>query len=268
MTILVTGARGAIARNVIDLLLAAGTPVRAASRVPGATDLPAGVEPVRVDFTAPETLAPALEGVEKVFLYAAHEGIEDFLAAAKAAGVKHLVLLSSAAVAMPEVEENLITRMHRGAERPIEASGLPWTFVRPGMFATNSLWWADSIRKEGVVRVPFPETPVNPIHERDIAEVAFTALSEGGHEGQAYLVDGPGHLTQRRQVELIGEAIGREIAVEELPRAVAAQFMPEPLLDLLERADAKRYGPSSEAVTGRPARTYAEWAVDHADDFR
>lgn len=265
MTVLVTGARGAIARNVIAQLLDAGTTVRAASRVPGATDLPKGVEPVRVDFTAPETLAPALEGVEKVFLYAAHEGIDAFVAAAQDAGVKHVVLLSSAASANPD---NEIGRMHLAVERPLEASGIPWTFVRPAMFATNSLWWAESIRNEGVVRLPYPDAPVNPVHERDIAEVAFKALTEDGHEGRTYVIDGPGHLAQRRQVELIGEAVGREITVEELPRAVAAKFLPESLLDMLAGGSTELWGPTSEAVTGRPARTYADWVADHADDFR
>lgn len=265
MTILVTGARGAIARNVIALLLASGTPARAASRVPGATDLPAGVEPVRADFTAPETLAPALEGVEKVFLYAAHEGMDAFVAAAQEAGVKHVVLLSSAASADAD---NEIGRRHLEAERPLEASGIPYTFVRPAMFATNSLWWAESIKQEGLVRLPYPDAPVNPIHERDIAEVAFTVLTEDGHAGRTHVVDGPGHLTQRRQVELIGEAIGREIAVEAMPREVAERFLPVSLLDMLATGSTEVWGPTSEAVTGRPARTYAEWTVDHADDFR
>jgi len=268
MTVLVTGARGSIARNVIAQLLAAGEPVRAASRDPQETDLPAGVEPVRFRYTEPETLAPALEGVDKVFLYAASEGIDDFITAARAAGVKRIVLLSSAAAAGPGDELNEIGHRHLAAERPLEASGIPWTFVRPAMFATNTRWWAESIRAEGIVRVAYPDAPVNPIHERDIAEVAFAALTEDGHEGQAYLVDGPGHLTQRRQIELIGQAIGREIAVEELPREVAAQFLPESLLDMLASGEAIQYGPTAEAVTGRPARTYEEWVADHVDDFR
>ncbi|MFG3340021.1 NAD(P)H-binding protein [Glycomyces sp. NPDC048151] len=265
MTVLVTGARGAIARNVIAQLLDAGAPVRAASRVPGATDLPAGVTPARVDFTVPETLAPALEGVEKVFLYAAHEGIEAFTAAAQEAGVKHVVLLSSAAAADPS---NPIGHMHYQVEQALEASGIPWTFVRPAMFATNSLWWAESIRKEGLVRLPYPDAPVNPIHERDIAEVAFTALTEDGHQGSTHVVDGPGHLTQRRQIELIGEAIGREIEVVELSHEAAAKFMYPAVLDMLAEGSTEVWGPTAEAVTGRPARTYAQWAVDHADDFR
>ncbi|SDE32145.1 SDR family oxidoreductase [Glycomyces harbinensis] len=268
MTVLVTGARGAIARNVIAQLLEAGAPVRAASREPSGTDLPGGVEPVRFDFTAPETLAPALKGVDKVFLYAASDGIDAFLAAAKDAGVQRLVLLSSAAAHGPDGDENEIGRRHLDAERPIAASGIPWTFVRPAMFATNSLWWAQSIRDEGVVRLPYPEAPVNPIHERDIAEVAYAALTEDGHEGRAHLIDGPGHLTQRRQVELIGEALGRDIAVAELPRAVAANFLPESLLDMLAAGIAHRYGPTAEAVTGRPARTYEQWVADHVADFK
>jgi uncharacterized protein YbjT (DUF2867 family) len=268
MTVLVTGARGAIARNVIAQLVLAGIPVRAASRAPQATELPGGVLPALVDFTRPETLAPALEGVEKVFLYSAHEGIEHFVAAAEAAGVKHVVLLSSAAATGPGGDDNEIRRMHLAAERPLEASSIPWTFVRPAMFATNSLWWADSIRTEGLVRLPYPDAQVNPIHERDIAAVAFTALTQDGHEGRAHLVDGPGHLSQRRQVELIGAALGREIAVEELPRAVAEQFLPTAMLDMLASGDVQRWGPTSEAVTGRPARTYEQWVADHVEDFR
>ncbi len=267
MTVLVTGARGSIARNVIAQLVLAGVPVRAASRNPAAVELPGGALPAHVDFTAPETIAPALEGVEKVFVYAAHEGMEHFVAAAEASGVKHVVLLSSASVVGGG--GNPIADMHLAAERPIEASDLPWTFVRPAMFATNSLWWADSIKSEGVVRVPYPDAQVNPIHEKDMAEVAVTALLGSGHEGQKYLVDGPGHLTQRRQVELIGEAIGRDLKVEEMPREVAEGFgLPASLLDMLASGEATIYGPTAEAVTGRPARTFEQWVSDHVDDFR
>ncbi|HZE38533.1 MAG TPA: NAD(P)H-binding protein [Stackebrandtia sp.] len=267
MTTLVTGARGKLARVVIERLLETGETVRAASRDPQNTDLPSDVEPVLVDFTKPETLAPALQGVDKVFLYAAHEGIDDFLAEAKKAGVRRLVLLSSAAAGMPNAETHQIGRMHVAAEKPIEESGIPYTFVRPAQFATNSLWWAESIRGEGVVRVPYPEARVNPIHERDIADVAFLALTADGHEGHKYMIDGPGGMTQREQVGVIAEAIGRDITVEELPREVAEKYLPSALLDMLAAGGIDSYGPTSEAVTGKPARTYRQWAADHAADF-
>ncbi|MFC4333985.1 SDR family oxidoreductase [Salininema proteolyticum] len=268
MTVLVTGARGAIARSLIRQLLDHGTEVRAASRAPENTPLPEGVQCVLFDPAAPETLAPALEGVDKVFLYAGQENVGNVVDAAKKSGVEHIVLLSSAAVSGPDGGDNEIGRSHRKGEVPVEESGIPWTFVRPAMFATNALWWRESIVEEDLVRVPYPDAQVNPIHEGDIAKVAFTALTQDGHEGKAYLVDGPGHLTQRRQIELIGEARGKDIAVEDLPRAVAEQFMPVELLDMLASGEVLRYGGTSEAVTGEPARTFEQWAADHADDFR
>lgn len=268
MTILVTGARGAIARNVVGQLRELGETVRAASRNPRETELPAGVEPAFIDFTKPDSLPGALSGITKVFLYAAHEGIDDFIAAAKDAGVEQFVLLSSAAVSMPDPEDNPIARMHVLAEKPLEASGVPWTFIRPAMFATNALWWRKSIMEENLVRVPYPDALVNPIHEFDMAEVAVAALTTSDHLNQAIEIDGPGVLTQREQIALIGQASGRQIEVQPLPREVAVQFMPEALLDMLATGEALPQGPTSEAVTGKPARTFAQWAVDHAGDFR
>lgn len=268
MTILVTGARGAIARDLITRLCDAGVPVRVGSRDPQQTSLPDGVEPALVDFTKPETLAPALAGVTKVFMYAAVDGIDNFISVARDAGVKHVVLLSSGAVDAPSDDDNWISQMHRQAEKPLKESGLTWTFIRPGMFASNALWWAQSIKEEGKVRVPYPDSVVNPIHEADMAAVAMAALTTSDHENSAIYLDGPKPLTQRRQIELIAQACGREIEVEELPREVAEKFMPSILLDMLAANVAPKQGPTSEAVTGEPARDFARWAADHAEDFR
>lgn len=268
MTVLVTGARGNLARRVIDQLLEAGETVRAASRDPENTQLPPGVEPILVDFTKPETLPRALAGVDRVFLYSAHEGLDNFVAAAKEAGVSKVVLLSSAATAMPDAMDSFIGRMHLLAEQGLENAGFTWVFVRPAMFATNTLFWADSVKKESLVRVPYPDSLVRPIHDWDIADVALLGLTSDKLDGRKVLIDGPEALTQRRQVELIGEALGREIAVEELPRAAAEQFLPAEVLDMLAEGSAPQFGPSSEAATGKPARDYAQWAIDHVNDFR
>lgn len=268
MTILVTGARGAVARNVITRLTAAGVDVRAASRQP--LD---GTTTVQLDFTKPEGFVEALTGVSRVFLYAAAEGIDDFITAAKEAGVERFVLLSSAAVDPEGRADDAISRMHLAVEEPLRASGVPWTFIRPGMFAGNSLQWRQSIVEEGLVRVVYPDAMVNPIHEADIADVAVEALTGAGLENTAIYVDGPQPLSQRRQIELIAEAIGRDIAVVELTREEAyealAKFMPQPELMLDKLADGRvpPQGPTSEAVTGRPARTFAQWAGDHVADF-
>jgi uncharacterized protein YbjT (DUF2867 family) len=277
MTILVTGARGAIARNVVSGLLDAGVPVRAASRDPEATALPAGVQPVRVDPAELDTLKAALDGVDKVFLYANPEGIGDVIDAIRAAGVRHAVLLSSLAVVQPDSERNEISRRHLAVERPLADSGIPWTFIRPGAFATNQLQWARSIQAEGVVRAPYPEAHAAVIHERDMADVAVAALTGTGHEHAAYSLTGPESLTQRERVERIAEAIGRPVRFEEqtpeqarteMSRHVPPAFV-ETLLNYMAATDGvpQPILDNAPAVTGHPSRTFAQWAADHRADF-
>src|SRR4051794_7995269 len=103
MTILVTGATGSVGSHVLDQLLQAGVKVRASSRNPQTAKLPDGVETVRADLTQPETFESALTGIQKVFLYTNAEGIDGFISAAQAAGIEHIVLLSSAAIVDPDI---------------------------------------------------------------------------------------------------------------------------------------------------------------------
>jgi len=278
MTILVTGASGHVGRAVLDQLLAAGVAVRASSRDPRAARLPADVPVVAADLTRPETLPTALDGVTRVFLYAQPEGIDGFVQAAQAAGVERVVLLSSSSVVAPGAPDDPIARRHREVEQALERSGLAWTFVRPGAFATNALGWARSIRAEGVVRLPYPRAESAPIHEADIAAVAVAALTGEALRDAAPVLTGPESLTQERQVTLIGEAIGRDVRCVELTpdqaRDAMARSMPPPFVDTLLRMWSATDGvPAtiSDAVmriTSRPGRNFALWARDHAADFR
>jgi uncharacterized protein YbjT (DUF2867 family) len=273
MVTVVFGASGNVGRHVAEGLRAAGEKVRATSRRPD------GAETVTADLERPETLPAALQGAEKAFLYAKPDGIDGFVQAAAAAGVQHLVLLSSAAVIGAEAEHNPIAQQHRAVEVAIERSGIDWTFIRPGMFATNTLWWWQRpIRADGVVRNPYPDAQTAPVHEKDLAALAVTALTSPGHERQSYTVFGPESLTLRRQVELIGDALGRSIRLEEISveesRADLSKTIPAIGVETFLRQWAARDGVPAqtstvvEEVTGRPARTFAQWAVDHAGDFR
>jgi uncharacterized protein YbjT (DUF2867 family) len=130
---------------------------------------------------------------------------------------------------------------------------------------------------EESVRDPFPESWTAPIHEADIAAVALRALTEPGHAGTAPVLTGPERLT-RRQAERIGEAIGRTVAVERQDldghrRDLARWGPPEVAEALIRHSVAAIDAPPPvtgdvERITGRPARTFAEWARDHAADFR
>jgi uncharacterized protein YbjT (DUF2867 family) len=275
----------------------AGVPVRAASSDPGDLRLPDAVDVHRASLREPGSLVGVLRGVRKVFLYADPGGVDGFVAAAREAGVAQVVLLSSLSVTRgdehadavgvvpPEgdarstltPETDPIAWRHVVVERALAASGIPWTFVRPGMFATNTVRWAPGIRAEGAVRVARPRSEGAPIHDGDIAAVAVRALLESGHEQACYSLTGPESLSQQRQIELIGDAIGRSLRLVEISddeaRQEIARWSAPAIADRLVAGLIAGDGRPAlvldtvSQVLGRPARTFAEWAVDHAAEF-
>jgi uncharacterized protein YbjT (DUF2867 family) len=272
--ILVIGARGSVGRHVVAQLLAAGQSVRASVRDLASADLPAEVPVVAADLTKPDTLKVALAGVRKVFLYTPSGGVEGFIDAARAADVEHVVLLSSGSVLLPYAVGNAIAEEHRSVEQALAASGLRCTPIRPLVLANNAVNWAPSIRAEGVVRLLHPEAMTAPIHERDIAAVAVAALLAPTGDVSAMLT-GPELVSQRRQVELIAAATGRAIRVEELSEARArAQFGQSDVANAIIQfivAAADGGSPATDTVNrvlGRPAVPFAQWAREHASDFR
>jgi uncharacterized protein YbjT (DUF2867 family) len=281
--ILVTGATGNVGRHAVSQLLGAGATVRALTRDPGSARLPDGVEVVRGDLADPGGLGATLEGVESVFLVwptlsADHAAPATLQAIAKHA--RRIVYLSARGVPDdPGEQAESILGSHARVERLIEESGMEWTFLRPGGFATNTLGWAPQIRAEGVVRWMYGAAARSLIHERDIAAVAIHALTQDGHAGAKYVLTGPETLTQVEQVHAIGAAIGRPLRFEEVSpdtvrQLMIAQGMPASLVEAIISGHAAMVSNPEpvtrtvEELTGTPARTYQEWATDHADDFR
>lgn len=262
---------------MVDGLVSAGVRVRALTRNPAAAGLPDGVEVFEGDLERPQTLRAALDGVERLYLFPVPETAREVVALAKEAGVRRIVVLSSSSV-LDTSGDNHSGEHHRAVERAVEESGIEWTFVRPDEFATNVLWkWSHSIRAEGVVRAPYGDAPRVLIHEADVAAVAVAALLEDGHAGQAYVLTGPEAITQADQVKAIAAAVGAPVAFEEITpdqaREQMGRFMPPPVVEMVLNylADAVDNPPvpvdTVERVTGRPARTFAQWAADHAADF-
>lgn len=144
--------------------------------------------------------------------------------------------------------------------------------------SVNTLHWAPQIRAGDVVRGPFADAEMALIDERDIAEVASRVLLTDRHVGAKYLLTGPESLTQAEQARRIGEAIGRPVRYEEVPPDVAREQMiqnkvPADVVDMTLRFQAELVGVPAEisstveVVTGRPARTFGQWAADHVADF-
>ncbi|MEV4754145.1 NAD(P)H-binding protein [Micromonospora sp. NPDC049559] len=278
MTILVTGATGSVGRQVVGQLVAAGEEVRALSRSPETAGLPAGVPVFQGDLERPETLAAAFEGVDRLYLFPVPRTAHDVVAMARKAGVRRIVVLSSDSMNTRLETNRESVEDHGAVERAVAEADVEWTFLRPFAFAGNALFWAHSIRTENVVRAAYPLAAQALVHEADIAAVATTALLEDGHDGAAYRLTGPESLTQIEQVRILGEAIGREIRFEELTHeqklAELTQFIPAGDAEMILGYFAVAVHtpdvvlPTVEEVTGRPARSFAQWAADHRSDFR
>ena len=281
--VLVTGATGRVGRAVVDLLVDAGVPVRALThRSEAAATLPANVEVVTGDLTAPESLDAGLRGVGAVFLvWTAPPATAPAVVDRLATYARRVVFLSSPhQTPHPFFQQpNPMAVLHADIERLIAAAGLESTIIRPGMFASNVVfWWAAPIRAGGVVRWPYGAAETAPVDDRDVAAVAARTLYQDGHAGGDYVLTGPESLSQAEQVNVIGGVLGRQIRFEELSpeefRHETAGRWPGPVVDMLLAAWGATIGhpafvTSTVAdVVGSPARTFRQWVLDHAEAFR
>jgi uncharacterized protein YbjT (DUF2867 family) len=270
MTTLVTAATGKAGRHVVDQLLQRGQTVRALTRDPANARLPAGVEVVGGDLTVPDSLVPAVEGVDAVHLIV--DGDHETLRT----GPQIAELLERAGV-------RRVSILWNGSPGPVEeaiaARDLAWTRLEANDFMANALAWADEIRGDGVVQAAYADVPVAIVHEADVGAVAAAVLTSDGHAGKTYVVSGPQPLTVRERIATIAVALGREVTLDELTDAQArerwrAAGHSEQLIELLAswHSDpppaARAAVDTVERVTGRPPRTFAQWAQEHAAAFR
>lgn len=259
--ILVTGATGNVGRHVVEQLCAADVPVRALTRNVTAA-FPSGVEVAHGDLRDPLDV----RGVDAVFLmWPLHAG-DALPAVLETIGSRHVVFLGSGGV----------RDLPMAAQADLVAQCPQWTMIRPSTFAVNALWWAKQVRAGDDVRGAHGDLAMAMLHEADIAAVAVRSLLDG-RVGEAYDLTGPEALTQAEQVRIIGEVLGRPLRWVELPRVRArtqlvADGLPESFVDVL--LDVYAVMPRRPTVTttvadvtGRPARTFAEWVADHAMEF-
>ena len=274
--ITVVGATGNVGGPLVRILAGRGAEVTAVSR----GEPVAGVRHVRADLTAPATLRPAFDGAEAVYLIVpgAGDGVDApaLVDRARAAGVRKLVLLSSQAVATRPGSVSYAPM--RALERAIEGSGLAWTFLRAGGFASNAYAWAPSLRAERSVAAPFGDVGLPIVDPVDIAEAAAAVLLSEGHSGQVYEVTGPALSTPRSRALDLAGALGEPVRFVEQTRDEAREqmlrFMPAPVADgTLEilgapTADEQRISPDLEKLLGRPPGTFAGWAARNVAAFR
>ena len=281
--ILVTGATGNVGRELTHELATAGMDVRILVRDQARADgLPDRAERFVGDFGDPGTLAPAFEGVDRLFLLTQGIGVDYAAAAieaARSAGVRHIVFVSSYSVGTTPLPA--MARWHNDREELIRASGIPFTILRPGGFMTNAFDWLATIRDAGYVIDAVGPGRLAPIDPADIASAAAHVLTTSAHEGKIYTLTGDEAFTVAEQVAILASAIGRDIEVrdagtpDEIVRARFPNGAPPALAAAiiegfnLMRSDTVGFRTDDlQRLLGRKPRTFADWCARHADTFR
>ena len=282
-TILVTGATGNVGAEVVRLLQHTGHPFRVAVRNVEAARARLGVatDYVRFDFTDPTTFADALRDVGQLFLVRppAISQVKRFIYpaidAARAAGVDAIVFLSIQAA-----ERNPFVP-HRKIETYVQASGIPYTFLRASFFMQNlNTVHRQDIQQHREIFLPASIGKTSFIDVRDIAAVATIALLEREHRNQAYELTGSQALDYYQVADIFTEVLGTRIvypnpSILAFARRMVARGLPPGFILVMSGIYtvtrlglAGRVAPDTARVLGRAPRTMRQYVEDYQECWR
>jgi uncharacterized protein YbjT (DUF2867 family) len=278
--ILVTGATGALGSEVVKQLKSTGAPFKTAVTEKTTKTKANGADTVVFDYTRPETFAPALQGVDTLFLLspAGRADLEiPLVDAAERAGIRHIVKQSAIGA---EKEEHIWGRGHRASEKHIEASGIPHTLLRPNGFMQNFVNnMAQSIRDQGTFALPQADSRVSHVDVRDIAAIAARALAVPSGANRTYTITGPESLSNFDIAAKLSAALNKVVTYipvtdDETRKAMKNMGMPdvviEGFLDLMRyyrEGNAAIVTEDVEKVTGRNPISFDHFARDYALAF-
>jgi len=288
--ILVTGATGTVGSEVVKQLSSAEQKVRAA--VHSATRFSSkgklkGIELTEIDYNNPETLGEAFKGTNKLFLLTpsspkAAELATNLVNEAKKAGIRHIVKQSVMGADTSLEVEHL--RLHRQAEKIIEESGIPFTFLRPNDFMQNFInFYGPTIKSNNAFYLPAEDAKVSFVDVRDIAAVAVKTLTDSAnskHIGKAYTITGPEALSYHQVAEILSQASGRKIDYVNVSEEVTRQGMKDmgwddwlikttlQLFDLYRKGYVSQVSSAVEEVLERKSISFTRFAKDYTQAFR
>ena len=289
-TILVTGATGTVGSEVVEQL----------SRDASSYNIKAGVhsienadkvqqydrvKAVQIDYDKIEGIESAFKDVDKLFLltHPSSKTVEhesNLVTEAKKSGIKHIVKQSIMRADLDADVEAM--RLHRQAEKLIEDSGIPYTFLRPNEFMQGFInFQGTMIKSNNAFYIPAEDAKVSFVDARDIAAVAVKSLLEGDkHYNKTYMITGPEALSYHQAADILSNATGKKIDYVNISDEEARGGMKEAGLDdwlintisdlyaVYRKGYASSVSSAVEEVTGRKAATFAQFAKDHANAFR
>ncbi|HSI40894.1 MAG TPA: SDR family oxidoreductase [Xanthobacteraceae bacterium] len=270
--VLVLGATGNVGTPLVAALIAAGEAVKAASR----TGKPvAGAEGTVFDFNDPSTFGPAFEDVDRAFvmLPSGHVDITELLLPVIEAAAARKVKVVLQSVFGVDADDAI---PYRQVEIALERSGTAYVILRPNWFADNfHTFWKPGI-DHGVIALPAGDGASSFIDTRDIAASAAAALTGDRFDGRAFNLTGPAAATYAQAASVLSATIGKPVAYTAIDDAafigiltgvgvpeVYATFLASIFYPVRQGWTAA-VTPDVETLTGKPPRSLATYAADHA----
>ncbi|MBI5417050.1 SDR family oxidoreductase [Candidatus Poribacteria bacterium] len=284
--ILVTGATGNIGKELTKKLISAGKSIRlgvhnAAKTASLKSDK---CEIVEIDFFSTNNLVTALNGIDKVFFLTPlvpnmSQICKNFIDIAKKSNVKHIVRLSGlGADAEPGIT---LGRWHREVEKMIMDSEINYTFLRPNSFMQNYIAYCSaSIKNNNAFYMPLEDARISLVDVRDIASVAFKALTENGHEKKAYDITGQEAISNNEIAEIFSKLLGKKISYinvsdKDVSKNMISAGIPEIIVNsLLELYSINRAGYTAgitdtvEKITKQKPILFSQFVSDNISFFK
>ena len=298
--ILVTGAAGrvgGVGREVVEILRERDMPVRALVRTEDdrvASLRAIGAEVVVGDLTRAGDVARALAGCRRVYfgMSVSAPYLEATVTAAAVAREQgdlevfvNISQMTVSQMSLTSMTDSPQHRQHWLGEQVLNWSGLPVVHVRATVFLQHfffSQWAAESIARDGTIRLPFGAGRTSPVDTRDVAEVVAAVLADPGpHIGRIYELTGPRsedmHAVAAEYSEALGRTVtyvdepleqwrDRELRARDLPGHVSEHFLTMAKLHAENRYD--RLTHDVEVITGRPATSVRAYVAKHPELFR
>lgn len=250
MSIVVTGATGALGTHVITHLLDRGVPPeevvaagRDEHRLAALSDR--GVRTATMDYDDPASLDAALEAGDRLLLVsgtdvghriAQHRNVIDAAARAGVALIAYTSILNADDNPVSLAED------HRATESLLAASGVPTVLLRNGWYLENYTGQLDTYQQTGAVLGAAGDGRIAAATRADFAEAAAAVLAGGDHAGQVYELGGD-PFTLADLADAVAEATGadvthRDVPLAELRRTLTQIGLPAPVVAMLVSADA------------------------------
>jgi NAD(P)H dehydrogenase (quinone) len=277
MTIAITGATGQLGRLVVAKLKGnVPTAIVALARSPTkASDL--GVTVREADYAKPETLGPALAGVDALLLISSSElgpraaKHRNVIEAAKKAGVRRIAYTS---ILHADTSPLDLAPEHRRTEADVKASGIPFTILRNGWYTENYTGSIGGALAGGAFIGSAGDGRISSAARADYAEATVTVLTGEGHGGKTYELAGDDAYTLFELAAETSRQTGRAVSYRNLPEAeyaasLAGFGLPEALAQAIARWDVGASkgalfdnGRQLSALIGRPTTPLAVAVAD------